>query len=1104
MHDRYPLLKLCVVALLLGLAATLRAEMKSKYNSQGNNVGITFNQSIVGSAISSEYDGSGGDHQFPRGSGNFYRIGRYSWGLAVATDYDGDGVAGDTVTNQSRGHEWVASRQSLEYRDKILEMATAGEDMEDAASRISVNRIWTSLDPEDLADWPVEFREGRTASGAPILHGAETVVSLRGNAFKTWGNNRLGASIEYAFYFLNYAESNNMVYMHVFFQNMSEYCQYNDDDVFLAKIAGTASTGQTWKSMQMTFAISYVGTNGNSWGDWAWAHRYYPKQTFAIADGDGVKSSYSGYPVILASHLLRLPTLRGEQLRISNTNQNYWDTELGFSPLDPMITDGKDGDVYRFGLGRLDPNYPTETYVSYYNNVNPWYGGPCYGWPGVPQEGDSRYDKWIWGRGNCGFVQAWYSDFHDVAPRDSFSLDNVLMFVPAVSDPFVWPRLEYANIDDPTVQTQLSRVDDYVNVAGMVYEGGYVLPETPSPPPLTIIPGDKQVTITWNDVNVNTPDAYYGFLQQHPELDPNHVYRQYDFEGYRLYRSFVGPNDSHSEMLMDCSLSADNVQFYYIDKQTADTPFYRMNNGMKIWYALVPYDKNYDTGTGAEFSLPALTSGKVWNRPGNGLYNVEARSDAANFRLADLDGEVGFVAADGSTPDASGSVVLHGPGDGSLSDPPLQLVPLPLKAVNFIPVNNERLTTAKTLYLVTADRIAYDDGCAGQRQNVENVLTLVDGSYTSAGKPLDGGAAAQPSITMQGAVDASGVNYAIEFTFNGMDRSGSYGSVYLHADVGGYSGASVEVLDARWCGPTVSPGTAPSNLLTTKAGRYQVTWKDAGGGNLTVEVKDLTRNVDLTHVDYPDEWGWGFQTKEGYGGDMGAGGSRGVYYDEAFVNHLPKAQRTAKMAATMPAGNSDKFGLFVNGILWVFHKDMGDGITMPAAGATFSIDNAYGYWNGDNTEFTQIPDMAHIGDKWEIKIKPSTLNAEDADLGKIKVVPNPYLASSFLDLSPDSRRIDFVNLPDRCTIRIYSMGGHLVNVLNHIGANRHGWGNYTDYDRLDSKGNPAVLSGYDNHGGNEPWNLRNRFGQTVASGLYIFHVTDSRGKTFAGKFYIVN
>ncbi len=177
---------------------------------------------------------------------------------------------------------------------------------------------------------------------------------------------------------------------------------------------------------------------------------------------------------------------------------------------------------------------------------------------------------------------------------------------------------------------------------------------------------------------------------------------------------------------------------------------------------------------------------------------------------------------------------------------------------------------------------------------------------------------------------------------------------------------------------------------------------------------------------------------------------------------------------------------------------------MPAPGTVWIITNAYGEWNGDQTVFTQHGDMPTLGDKFQIQIKASSMNADDADLSKIMVVPNPYMASSFLDLSPDSRRIDFVNLPDRCTIRIYSLGGHLVNVLNHIGTNRHGWGNYTDWDRLDANGNPKVLTGYDNHGGNESWNLRNRFGQTVASGLYFFHVTDSRGKTYTGKFYIIN
>ena len=119
------------------------------------------------------------------------------------------------------------------------------------------------------------------------------------------------------------------------------------------------------------------------------------------------------------------------------------------------------------------------------------------------------------------------------------------------------------------------------------------------------------------------------------------------------------------------------------------------------------------------------------------------------------------------------------------------------------------------------------------------------------------------------------------------------------------------------------------------------------------------------------------------------------------------------------------------------------------------------------------------------------------------MVPNPYIASSYLDQSSYNKRVEFINLPAKCTVRIYSLGGNLVNVLNHIGTNRAGWGDYTDWDRL-TLSEPVEYSGYDNHSGTEPWNLRNRYGQLVASGLYFYHVTDERGETHTGKFYVIN
>ncbi|MCE5273339.1 hypothetical protein LLH00_18835 [bacterium] len=1091
LHYRLMFLKLAVAALLLSLVSSANAEWKTSYATQGNNVGMVLTLGWGGPL-------GRGIKQFPRGSGNLYTVANWCFGVCTARDCDGNGTAEDTTAPLSRGAECAQPmRGTLEALDQLTAFHAAGERMDEASARISFNRVWASLDADDLPEWPAEFRTGRTSSGDPILHGAETAVAIVGDAFSPDGA-PVGIDMEWQCYFLNFAESNNMMYFHVFLRNMSEYLKWNFDPDMAAKTANTPD-GQTWQGMELVYTMANPIRIGGADEGWA---IYNPMGILANVDRDGIESSFSGGVANIGSMLFNNPEWNGQKMSMTNTMRHQWTTEFGFSIPNEVLEGGKPRDkAYLYGLGKNSPDGPFYA-VEAGPAGNPWTGGWLYGFPGVLEPGDTRYNQWIWGRNAGSNHYTFWSEFHNFAPRDSFSVDGVVMFVYPANPPFSLPPNVTSEIDNPEVQTQLQPMITNAQVAKIVHDGNYVLPETPNPPPMTIIPGDKEVTITWSDINLHTPDAYYAFLQANPALDPNHVYKEYDFEGYRLYRSYVGPSDAHSELIYQCSISSGNLAFYFKDTRDTDTKYYRMNNGMRIWYALVPYDNNFDPATGAAFSLPPASSGKTWNRPGTQLYTVEPRSNASNFKAADIEGEIKFIAADGSTAIAATNTVLSGDGSGALTEAPVQLVPLPFREVKFIPVNNERLTTAKTVYLVASDRIAYDEGCEGQRQNVENSLNLVDGSYTSTSVPLDGGAAARPVVTMQGAVDNDGLNYAIEFTFEGMDMSGAYEGVYLKANLGTYTGGSLDVLTARGCGPTTTPGTAPSNLLTTKAGRFQVTWKDAGGGNLTVEVKDLTRGVDLTHVDYPDEWGWGFQTKDVFGGDLI--GNRGTYYNEAFVDKLPKNQRTAKMASTISADNIEQFGLFLNGILWIGHHEMGDGITMPAAGTVWTIDNAYGYWNDDMTKFTQIPDMAHVGDKWEIKIKPSTMNTEDGDLSKVMVVPNPYMASSFLDLSPDSRRIDFVNLPDRCTIRIYSLGGHLVNVLNHIGANRHGWGNYTDWDRLDSHGNPKELTGYDNHGGNESWNLRNRFGQTVASGLYFFHVTDSRGKTSTGKFYIID
>ena len=78
----------------------------------------------------------------------------------------------------------------------------------------------------------------------------------------------------------------------------------------------------------------------------------------------------------------------------------------------------------------------------------------------------------------------------------------------------------------------------------------------------------------------------------------------------------------------------------------------------------------------------------------------------------------------------------------------------------------------------------------------------------------------------------------------------------------------------------------------------------------------------------------------------------------------------------------------------------------------------------------------------------------------INVVPNPYYAFSEYERSRLDTRIKFTNLPERCTIRIYTVNGKLIRTF--------------------MKDSPITSL---------DWNLTNQVNIPVASGIYLVHVT---------------
>jgi hypothetical protein len=113
----------------------------------------------------------------------------------------------------------------------------------------------------------------------------------------------------------------------------------------------------------------------------------------------------------------------------------------------------------------------------------------------------------------------------------------------------------------------------------------------------------------------------------------------------------------------------------------------------------------------------------------------------------------------------------------------------------------------------------------------------------------------------------------------------------------------------------------------------------------------------------------------------------------------------------------------------------------------------------------------------EVKFEPA--NAK-ASLGNIYVVPNPYVAYSLSEEPGRSttlrgdRDLEFRNLPPKCTIRIYTIMGELVQTIQK--------------DDLTSTAH---------------WDLLSNESQRIAYGIYIYHVDAPEVGEFIGRIAVI-
>jgi hypothetical protein len=221
-----------------------------------------------------------------------------------------------------------------------------------------------------------------------------------------------------------------------------------------------------------------------------------------------------------------------------------------------------------------------------------------------------------------------------------------------------------------------------------------------------------------------------------------------------------------------------------------------------------------------------------------------------------------------------------------------------------------------------------------------------------------------------------------------------------------------------------------------------ITWRQAGADSLTVDAYDMGNRVAVPFMEQDDPKGqnWSFESPSGA-------------WAGQYLVGAPTLFRTYVSGTAILSVGATR--LPQEGDVWTVRQ------------RSYSV----------SAEGDTVPESRPIvqGSIYRVDLTGGGQDAGEIDLSKIRVVPNPYLATSRFEFGPDNRQIQFTNLPSECAIRIYTISGNLVRILDHT----------------------------PDEGGTETYDLRTRYDLELASGNYYYHVTTPDGRTHLGRFAVI-
>ena len=687
----------------------------------------------------------------------------------------------------------------------------------------------------------------------------------------------------------------------------------------------------------------------------------------------------------------------------------------------------------------------------------------------------------------------------DWLPGETHQVVFAMLFANAVGNPsglnFVGdpPR---PDPNDPAL-SELLAVKETVQ---QLFDLDFMHAEPPVPPNLTLVPGDGQVSLFWDDLSLRTPDPLY---EEFVEIDS--MYREFDFQGYRVWRSRTGefsqigdPDDpdypltpeaeqenrlvtgldltllvqydladgittetdgvtcNDSLILVDSgviytecdtfNLGTDmGLRFSYVDRGDSVAP---LVNGFRYYYTVTAYDYNSDALPVSRLSLDSGVSFSLYN-------SVIPRSNASSF--VDAFGRLLHVDQAGAVLDDTSSIFVH-PRRGDLDPPEVVHASNSLVDFAFTPGIPEKVSDDYySLVLESFERVDnitnrigyYMEDAAGTRVNTGTVSSF-DLRYDGTDQVL--------SAAVFDPQDSSTVIFTSELTFNVDTAAFIRPDPELHFLAQNASGA--DIVDSLGYLALSSSDYIPAGY---RASDLRMRWIEAGAGSLSLEVTDLDNLVEVP-------FGEGIVDSLAQVHDLEKGSNWSFL--PIGGGELQPGGRYFLASATVPIADIWLCGDRVMVLEMDRMPQEGDIWTLRQLAMTMEVDDEV---VPPDTTYLDAQRPPVPGTRYRIDTESGGQDRGEVDLSKIRVVPNPYLASAAWDIGPSQRRLEFINLPPKCTIRIYTISGNLVRVLEHT----------------------------PDEGGTEAYDMDTRENLPLASGNYYYHVTTPDGQTRLGRFAVV-